>query len=173
MKAIYRGVAAFATIENRRDLKGKDAPQIDQIHRQISRLTAFLRSCLTVLPCHARDLREKPRSDDDSVPRTSRAKSTIKAFCDLLKCRADAAEERIGPPEGIRQQGVQFGMHWRKNGEARRKTPRVEPTMKGQEGSGMLPYTLPATTMTATTTRMTTTDNASTVLASDMPISET
>ncbi|KYQ52628.1 hypothetical protein ALC60_08236, partial [Trachymyrmex zeteki] len=39
-----QGVAAFATIENRRELK-----------------------------------------------RTSRAKSTIKAFCDLLKCRADAA----------------------------------------------------------------------------------
>ncbi|KYN31334.1 hypothetical protein ALC56_14215 [Trachymyrmex septentrionalis] len=59
MEAMYRGVAAFATIENRREFKGKGC-----------------------------------------VPRTSRAKSTIKAFCDLLKCRADAAEERIGPPEG-------------------------------------------------------------------------
>ncbi|TGZ52951.1 hypothetical protein DBV15_00572, partial [Temnothorax longispinosus] len=118
-------------------------------------------------------LKEKPRSDDDSAASTSRAKSTIKAFRDLLKCRTDAGVlwayrqhsirlvkilrsnpgERIGPPEGIRQRGVQFGMHWRKNGEARRKTPRVEPTMKGQEGSGTLPRCiLPGTTMTTTTT---------------------
>lgn len=47
------GVAVFATVENRRVLKGKDALQIDQIHRQISRLTALLGSCLAVLPRRA------------------------------------------------------------------------------------------------------------------------
>ncbi|KYN04585.1 hypothetical protein ALC62_04576, partial [Cyphomyrmex costatus] len=56
---------------------------------------------------------------------------------------------------------------------SRCKTPRVEPTMKGQEGSGMLPYILQAYDDDGDDTRMTTTDNASTVLASDMPISET
>lgn len=78
--------------------------------------------------------------------------------------------ERIGPPEGTRQRGVQFEMHWRKNGEARRKTPRVEPTMKGQEGSG----TLPKCILPATTTNDDDDDGQCIhgVLASDMPISE-
>lgn len=43
--------------------------------------------------------------------------------------------------------------HWRKIGETCCKTPRVELTMRGQEGSGTLPVrVLPATTMTTTTT---------------------
>lgn len=51
-------------------------------------------------------------------------------------------------------------MHWRKNGETRRKTPRVEPTMKGQEGSETLPKCISLATTMTTMTTATTMDNA-------------